>query len=410
MMLVPFNPKNGSVPVPKNKQQSKKKQTKIVKKSPPQKVSKAIPKMVADFARSLKFPFSPSSIGCRVPDPWSFPTQTYHLHGTFVLSSSAFGSGTVSFYPNPILSAVDWSGGAPGISGSAFATTPGNPLTLSVAASGTGFCQYIQGATSLANLQSVLSDYRVVAWGIKISNLQAELNATGRIIVSCVPVGDEVPDIDVLTGGPAVIQQGGMAQRLAGLPASVITSSTMLELPSAFELSVQDLLHGDVEIVGQYTSPSFFTLKSTGTSHGQQIMAGYFDSDALTAVASTGAPSPGGYGYKDPTRMVGGCGIYIYYEGMQFSVNCLQVEYIYHLEGSPAIGSSSNVTPIASVQPQPVVGTTEMVEKAMSVTTGEKCINFISQGLEFANNLNNSVKKSTGQGILQWAGEALAFL
>jgi len=330
-------------------------------------------KLANDFSKSLKRPFSPTTLGCRVPDLFSFPTATYHLHGTCVIgTTSGSTSGSTMFLPNPFFSAVDI--GAIGGSSAC--------LTTSMVAFASNI--YAYGASSTLN--SFLTDYRVVSWGIKISNLQPELSATGRIIVYTVPCGDEVPPLATLTN---INLGASFLPPVCGGDASTLNSSAVLNLPSAFELAAQDLLHGDLEIAGSYVSPRYFDFKNTTsvyTSGGNNFV------DGVTVSNTTGVVSAGGSGFKDPTRMVGGCGIGIYFEGVPVSTKAFQVEYIYHLEGSPMLPSTAT-SPTPSNQVASVVGSTSIVEAAISTTSGTNAFSWIQKGADFLNSAFETGKK-----------------
>jgi hypothetical protein len=93
----------------------------------------------------------------------------------------------------------------------------------------------LYGATSVTSLSNIFSSYRVVSWGIKISNLQPELSATGRIIISHVPIGDTVPSYNLLAGNSL---SGNALNTIVGMPITVLNSSSTLELPTAIEIAV----------------------------------------------------------------------------------------------------------------------------------------------------------------------------
>lgn len=77
----------------------------------------------------------------------------------------------------------------------------------------------------------------MVSWGIKISNLQPELTATGRIIISHVPIGDTVPAYTNLSS-TAIAPGSQILTPITGMSPAVLMSSNTLELPTAIELSV----------------------------------------------------------------------------------------------------------------------------------------------------------------------------
>jgi hypothetical protein len=331
-------------------------------------------KMSNNFYLALSDPFNPKSIGCTVPDPFPFPTEAYHLHQTTVMSGGSFTTFGGLFLPNPILSLID-----------TFGISRGGGSTVGIIS--TPFVQYsandyrydLYGACSASSLSNIFSSYRVVSWGLKISNLQPELSATGRIIISHIPIGDTVPSYVDLAGN---VLSSNIFTSICGLNYTQLLSSGTLELPTAIEITVQDLLHGDMEVSGMYTNSSFWNFKSTQTYgvNGTQVIG-----DEIVYTVSGGAVNSGGF--KDDTRSVGGCGINIYCEGFPANSLGIQVETIYHLEGSPIISSGGNSIPVPSNTQRLVIGSTTAVEKAMSKASSiDNVFEFISKGAGFLNN------------------------
>lgn len=168
---------------------------------------------------------------------------------------------------------------------------------------------------------------------------------------------------------------------------------------------MQDLLHGDLEIQGSYTNPIFFNFKQCNEAVTYSTTAQQGDLHNINTATGTVLST----GMRDPTRMTGGAGIVMYYEGCPTTGPLFQVEYIYHLEGSPTLGSSAT-TPVASVPAMSCVGTTNIVEAAMASVAGVRGQRWIDKGLSFANNANSIAKKMTGMGAGRLAMSALSLL
>lgn len=388
-------------PPPPPRNASKKQVKKKVAQPPRDKLLKA------PFLRCLIDPFSPSSIGCTVPDPFPFPTVQHHLHQTTVIGppgSSSVTSGGVMFLPNPVLSMVDLQH-LSALTGSnvSIQSTPFTPFgaTATSAAS----CYY--GATSQANLAALYSSYRVVSWGVKISNLQPDLTATGKLIIAYVPVGDTVPSYqDLLSAVTA-----NSCTPILNIDAGTLNSSNILELPTAFEITVQDLLHGDVELSGMYTNSNFWAMKSTAQNGALSTTVFTGDDVAINANGTTAFTS-----YKDSTRSTGGCAIVCYYEGIPNPAsslvnNVFQFETIYHLEGSPQISNTSKGIPIPSSMPKADIGPMNAVEASMCVASKENnVVHWITKGATFLNDNKESIISgiSTVATIAKYAALALA--
>jgi len=360
-----------------NKNKKNKKEKKIANSSAPPKNKPKVPYGIksngSPFALALSDPFAPSALGCKVPDPFPFPTQSYHLHQTTVLGTGASnGTGGVMFLPCPNFSLID--------------TNHCNDVTQSSVIS-TGFTRFstvttnpnygLFASTGLTALAGVLESYRVVSWGIKISNLQPELSATGRIMIAMLPIGDTVPTWTDLSN-PALLTTGLIP--IVGVPMGVLDSASLLQLPTALEFT-GDLLHGDLEIAGMYTNASFWNFRVPLAS--STLLTGYTTGDE-SSVNIGGAVTS--MGFKDSTRMIGGVGIAIYYEGIPLSTSAFQVESIYHLEGTPAITLNSAIAPVPSNVCKPFAGSSQDVERGMTaVNSVEKVIKYIDRGANFLN-------------------------
>jgi len=268
-------------------------------------------------------------------------------------------------------------------------TAQGNSATKSISSSGMG--QYTANpsmygalfAGTVNTLQQVVNSYRVVSWGIKISNLQAELSATGRIIVAVIPCTDEIPGLAILSNNS--FGTTDMCYNIVGQYRSAVTSSTLLNYPGAIELSVGDLLRGDLQISGTYVSPRYFDFKQSGDN--SSYTATTFEADSILTNNTGGAVTSS---HKDPIRCTGGCAIVVYGEGLPASTNCFQVESIYHLECSPNLPQGT-YTPVPSVMPTSLIGTTEIVESALAATAGMRAFKWVQKGAAFLN--SNTGKK-----------------
>nr|UJQ92733.1 MAG: hypothetical protein [Narnaviridae sp.] len=333
----------------------------------------AINSMASPFAQALSDPFAPSSLGCKVPDPYPFPTQSYHLHQTTVLGTIGSNvAGGVMFLPSPTFSLIDTD----------HCNNVANNSVISTSFTRFGSVSTnpnygLYASTGLSTLAGVLETYRVVSWGIKISNLQPELSATGRIIIAMLPIADTVPTTVELSNSTFLTT--GLLP-VCGVPMGVLDSANLLQLPTSLEFTVGDLLHGDLELSGMYTSGSFWNFKTPLTSSTE--FTGYTTGDQ----SSTNGTVVTAVGFKDSTRMCGGVGIAIYYEGIPVNTSAFQVETIYHLEGTPSITSNSAIAPVPSNMCKPFAGTSNDVEKGMTaVNSVEKAMKYVDRGANFLN-------------------------
>jgi len=368
----------------KNPKKENKVQQKLMNHPKTQKSGYKSPAMSGSiFAQVLSDPFAPSSIGCKVPDPFPFPTVSYHMHQTTVLGTSGTDtSGGVMFLPSPIFSLVDTNHMNDATKNSVISSS-----FTRYSSTSTNLNYGLLASTGLGSLSDVLESYRVVSWGIKISNLQPELSATGRLMIAFLPIGDTVPTYADINSTAFLV--AGITP-ITGVPASALNSSAILQLPTALEFTVGDLLRGDIELSGMYTNsvfwsfkvPAAFTTMFTSLNVGDEV-----------GVNSTGVASQATTGYKDSTRMNGGVGIVLYYEGIPLTTSAFQVETIYHLEGTPSITSSSATKPSPSNTCKPYPGTSAEVDKGLSAVNGiDKVVKFVDRGANFLNKNKKSMK------------------
>jgi hypothetical protein len=332
--------------------------------------------LIARYGKQIADPFSQSALGCRVPDAYSFPTSTYHLHGNIGLASTATGAFGALFLPCPVLSLLDMmqeNGGSSCIATSGMTAMGSNPRCYQ--------------ATNGATLSGLLANVRIASWGIKISNLMPELSATGKLFVTLLPTaGATVPAEDLIlnTG----VDNGTITHLVTGMNAAIVNSSALEAQPTCVVLSIADLLQGDVQIAGSYTAPAFFNLKSTNTSGAMA---------SGVVLGNQVEVAPGGTVFRtmltETTNMLGGVGIMIRGEGFPANVNTLMVEYIYHLEGTPS-PTVSVTTPCPSGNGGLTVGTQQVVELAMERVSGMKSINWISRGTNFLNRIVDTGMKA----------------
>lgn len=343
---------------------------------------------LSTFSKALKDPFDPKVLGCQVPDPFPFPTATYHSHTTSVIGVNPLSiatHGAVLLLPNPLISMIDLSfiNNSASTSSAFVRSTPMARIGTSSTLAGYG----CYGATTPTDLNSKYSEYRVVSWGIKISSLMPEMVATGRIIIAFLPCGDTVPNWQQLKD----MQLPGGLNGIVGVPYQAMLTSQLLNLPTAFELTAGDFLRGDIQLSGMYTNTEFWTFKTTGntvTPYGGSTMG-----DSVN-VNSSGVAAA--LGYKDQTRCVGGAGIVIYCEGLPDGMaNAFQIECIYHLEGSPQLNTVDSAAIVPSSMPTGYAGTTQQVEQGLaSVSTVEAAVKFITRGANFLNNNQDTIISS----------------
>jgi hypothetical protein len=320
----------------------------------------------AQFALALRDPFSPDALGVQVPDPYAFPTSPYHLHGEVQLTAV---SGVAVFNPNPLQSM--------------YTNASGNVVTTGMTATASN--ANIFKATTIANMGSICDTWRTVAWGIKISNNQAPLSATGRIVVFFIPatsqqMGYNLLENVALSASPYTVTTYGQIQ-------TVLNSSATLQFPTAIEFSVSDLMEGEVEVSGLIYNSSFYVFRNgtdSNTASATNNFGGLVDYTASTGVINQS---------DDPsiTSMSGAAAIGVYWEGMSSSsLANLNIEYIYHVETTPTLSATSGATPVPSNPRISKIGTTFEVETAMATQTPMSAVNFLSKGEKFLDRVSST--------------------
>jgi len=326
--------------------------------------------MLRNFALSLADPFNPDSLGCRVPDPFSAPTAVYHLRGTSILKTDGFGKAGVTCFPNPNFSMFDNRG-----------FISATPLVSSSTMSTLNSSLYAYGATNPGVLDSILSSYRIVSWGIRVRNLLPELSGTGRVTFAPIIMGDTTPGYSSFDS----TNEGGCAAIACGMLTPYMQqTNAILDLPEAVHCSIGDLFTQDVQLVGFYTNTNFFNFKS---SMSAGPLASAYAGDAIQS-NTLGAVVRNEY--KDATRCNGGNAWIIYVDGAPINSNTLEIEYIYHLEGTPLIstitqGTTANPLPVTSVASESLPGKTDIVESAIRVVAGKRAMSSIRKVTSFLN-------------------------
>jgi len=150
---------------------------------------------------------------------------------------------------------------------------------------------------------------------------------------------------------------------LGGLSATATYGPNFLNLPSAVEIGVSDLLQGDLLICNNIVNSAYYTFKNT-KPFGLVNAANY---ELVDEIVESSAFVSGQGGYKDMTRCAGACAILVWVEGLPPSTTpIIQIEHIIHLEGSPTLpanGSTGNIVP--SGASSACVGSTAIVEAAI---------------------------------------------
>jgi hypothetical protein len=280
------------------------------------------------FKASLLDPFNPTSLGCKVPDPYCFPTNTTHLHGNVVTKVGA-ATGSLVFLPCPVVSLIDVAHAA---------TSVGVIDTTASVVTRFTNNHFLFQATSGNTLNTICANYRVVSWGIKISNLQPEMTATGRLIIYPIPVNQVTPGEQLFENRACNGNQ--ITNLLVDQNTALMASSNVLNFPGAFEVVVQDLLHGDIQMAGTPITPTFWDFKA---SNNNEAYGGFTFGDQFLLTGTTPGTGIDEMANSENSRMEGGMALGMFWEGCPTTGNNFNIEVIYHLEGTPKLSTDRSV-------------------------------------------------------------------
>jgi hypothetical protein len=294
---------------------------------------------------ALKDPFDERAIGCRIPDEYAMPTVTYVSRATATVSSTP-SQGLISmiFCPNPVFTLnegpcqnfINWNGLSYG--------------------SGTTFVSSLSNVTNLSNL---VTQFRVVSWGLRIRNLQPPSTATGMIEIAQIPASRYFPSANAVSTQLATT--GPLLSLITDNSLSYVNTyglNSLLQFPDSDEYAFQELMNEDVRVIGKVCSAHHTDFKSVTSNFGfnttmNVVEEGGLDTTAGALIAAAGGPQTCDCGGRTL--------ILINIRGLPTSVTypILDIEVIMHIEGTPpAVTTASTFetgsTSLALVSPDTV--------------------------------------------------------
>lgn len=309
--------------------------------------------LVARFARALRYPFSPDTIGIRVPDAICYPTNTAHIRVKCACTTDSSGVWAGLILPLPTLSVINNSGSIAGVNGYTANSTVG-------------------GVSTPTNLSAQFLTYRVVSWGFRIILNDTNTNAKGIYSLAPFFMPANMPGAAILNNsastGPSYIET------VCGLP---IPGTAVAQMPSNVALNAQDLLaRGEVVARGVPYLPTAYNMRTTNAdSYGtnwnmNKALGEQFIADVSAATATIGQSV---ISRAEEHRTDGMIGYVLYANGLPVSTQEFTLEYVYHLEGTPVFTNA--VVPTAVPSPP---GSTTLVETAIKAV--HKAGDFFAQG------------------------------
>lgn len=300
----------------------------------------------AQMAAALSNPFSPGAIGVRVADAYTIATATYHIRSSLVCFSSGTGVFSAAILPSPALT---------------HHTVSGTVQSGSVSFTQNSGCGYLVSPTAISNL---LTEYRTVAWGIRLVAKDTAFNSKGKVYIAAVPTTENAPSwntMETVTGSFSAI-----GEYLYGVDANFFATN-IPNLPNVKVFSMQDLLRGEVMASGVPTNQSFYQFKGT---HDRSVLP--WNSGATLAdeavFNTTGLVNATAAGRKDVASLRGGRAFLIHATGMPIGTNEFDLEIIYHLEGTPNLTGTASAT-LAPSSMRHTIGNTPLLEKIIATSS-----------------------------------------
>jgi len=267
---------------------------------------------LAAYKAALSNPFDAAACGARVPDMYSVPTSTRRITKTMSVTTNALGNALVSILPSAYIHGF---------------------LTMGSTSAGsftTGAGEGVAGClTPPATLGSQLSNYRIVGYGVKVFTTQNETNVAGKLHLATVPVSSWLNTVDTV-GGQAD-NHADSAQTLLTWMSDMGMSTapgTMPSMANSVLLPLANVQQNPVEIRPKLTSPEGMNFRQTKDS-----TVGYMATDQT----STSWITAGDASYL---RVAGHEAVQIGIEGATASTGVIEIELVYHLEGTNALAAT----------------------------------------------------------------------
>jgi len=342
---------------PKPKQQKKKrkqkKQRKLKRRSPVNRIpGMKVTSDVKRFELALANPFNANAVGCRVPDSFPMPTATYHVRASLTATTAADGTFKAIILPAPTFTYITRPVGWGTLAG-------GTNFTQN--ATSTGTAGYLVAPVALA---TVLTEYRTVAWGMRLIAKNTAFAAKGKVYVTAVPTTANAPSwntMETVTASDSnVISEYCCGVDFGGFSAI----GAILGIPGTQVFSAQDLLRHEVQCLGLPSGNDFHQFRGTMDRSVLTWASGQVLADEGVFNSSTGLVNATAGGRKDVASLRGGTAFVIYGTGFNASTNEFDIELVYHLEGLPSVAASSTALLVPSAT-RALVGDTSTVERAI---------------------------------------------
>lgn len=282
---------------------------------------------LARYEAALMNPFSELALGARVPDAYSFPTEVRHAKLLYTLQPNASGQLDCAAFPHPLFSVLCGVGTLVG--GVDTATNVTGVRTT--------------GVVSLNTLAAAFNNYRLVGGAVRFKWSNTYSNASGRIFVACQPSPANVPlYTDAGTTKSQLYEYCDLPydSTITGMPTSILTYPYSMEIPSS------ELIGNGIEIPFRISSAAFSEWRETA-------VAAKGPSLVTRSATNTIQDSLG----ENLLACDGFSSILLVGTNLPIGAPCIDVEIIYHMEGTPQVNSGQV---LAGASASPVVNVTGM--------------------------------------------------
>ena len=323
------------------------------------------------YVLALTDPFHPGAVGARVPDMYAAPTATYTIRASHTVTVNSSGTAGFVGLPNAVCSSYLYNGSSPDFS----------PILYG---DGTSVTSARWGA-SATNLAAKLDNYRIVGYGIQVTNLSSMTNTSGKFLMGAYPIDSNWVSKDFTVGGIGMATDASytslaFGQNL-GIPygaGSVVAANQWVDYPGTKVRSALEMGENVFGITAKPVDPRAFEfIGATDGIDGFDVINGSVRS-----------------GNADFLRLCGHEAVFCHLTGGVPSVSSFDVEIIYHIEGRPNVSgaSQSSIIVPSTIHPSPVnpLGFMKAVQYAVSQPSVKEVIEY---GANFIHPLLGKVAK-----------------
>jgi hypothetical protein len=284
------------------------------------------------YEYALTQPFSEYAMGAKVPDMYSAHTITSIVKKTLTMTTTAGGIADMIIMPN--IAAICLS--AAGTTSGASTVTYGDNTTQATS--------LISGPT----ISQLMDTYRIVGMGVRIAGVAAATATSGKVVIACVPQSSYLKVKNFTLSGVTSATNASATETATynswGVPisAGVFDTPTLVQFPGAEVRSLNDISLNPLEIVPNLADPEAFVFR-----HSADDIAGYNSVDVTAGGALVG-------GNPSYLCLNGFEAVVLGISGGPASTAVLDVEIVYHLEGTPNVTASTisaNMSPSSARSP-----------------------------------------------------------